>query len=577
MRRLALLSLLAAPLLATSLAAAQSEVGEVSFANSGSAAAQEPFLRGLALLHNFEYPDAAEAFRQAQAIDPGFAMAYWGEAMTYNHPVWAQQDAAAAAAALGRLGATPEARLAKAKTERERDYLRAAEILYGTANHAISSGGPGGSAGSQGSAGAHGHGSSGSAVYQGSTDHHDKDKEARDLLFADAMAALHQRYPEDVDATAFYALALLGTAHQGRDFATYMRSAALLEEVFPTHPRHPGVLHYLIHSYDDPIHAPLGMRAARLYGGVAPNAAHALHMTSHIFIALGLWDDVIAANENATRVGDMHSAARHKPPGSCGHYAIWLHYAYLQERRFDAAERMLDACRKAVAGEVAGSAGSFELDDYLAGSWAQMRLVHAIETGRWDAASAALPPKGGPYAGALFTLAYGEALAAAGGDLPVLRAAAARLRERQKDLLATIEKGRQAIPDDSPHAAIAVQQIEALLSLREGKQDAGIALLRKAAEAESALPLDFGPPAIEKPTFELLGDELLALGRDAEAEAAYQSALARAPGRTRSLQGLLRAQQALRRTEAAERTQALLQRYVHAARAGGGGRGTRHR
>jgi len=566
MRRLALLSLLALPLLSAAAAAAQSEVGEVSFANSGSAAAQAPFLRGLALLHNFEYPDAAEGFRQAQAIDPGFAMAFWGEAMTYNHPVWAQQDAAAAAAALGRLGATPEARLAKAKTERERDYLRAVEVLYGTAGRAGSSGA---TAGPPGSSSAHGpHGSGGSAAYQGSSDHHDKDKEARDLLYADAMAALHQRYPEDVDATAFYALALLGTAHQGRDFATYMRSAALLEEVLPTHPRHPGVLHYLIHSYDDPIHAPLGMRAARLYGGVAPNAAHALHMTSHIFIALGLWDDVIAANENAIRVGDAHLATRHKPPGSCGHYAIWLHYAYLQERRFDAAERMLDACREAVEGEVAGSAGSFELDDYLAGSWAQMRLVHSIETGRWDAAGVAAPPKGGPYAGALFTLAYGEALAAAGGDLPslqALRAAAARLRERQKDLLAAIEQGRQAIPDDSPHAAIAVQQIDALVSLREGKKDAGIALLRKAAEAESALPLDFGPPAIEKPSFELLGDELLALGRDAEAEAAYQSALARAPGRTRSLQGLLRAQQALRQTAAAERTQALLQRYVHAA------------
>jgi hypothetical protein len=572
MRRLALLSLLALPLLSAAPAAAQSEVGEVSFANSGSAAAQEPFLRGLALLHNFEYPDAAEAFRQAQAIDPGFAMAFWGEAMTYNHPVWAQQDAAAAVAALGRLGATPEARLAKAKTERERDYLRAVEVLYGTAGHA---GGSAAAAASQGSASAHGSHGSGSAAYQGSTDHHDKDKEARDFLYADAMAALHQRYPEDVDATAFYALALLGTAHQGRDFATYMRSAALLEEVFPAHPRHPGVLHYLIHSYDDPIHAPLGMRAARLYGGVAPNAAHALHMTSHIFIALGLWDDVIAANENAIRVGDAHLAVRHKPPGSCGHYAIWLHYAYLQERRFDAAERMLDACREAVAGEVAGSAGSFEPDDYLAGSWAQMRLVHSIETGRWDAAGSAVPPRGGPYAGALFTLAYGEALAAAGGELPSLQAlrdAAARLRARQKDLLAAIEQGRQAIPDDSPHAAIAVQQIDALVSFREGKKDAGIALLRKAADAESALPLDFGPPAIEKPSFELLGDELLALGRDAEAEAAYQAALARAPGRTRSLQGLLRAQQALQRTAAAERTQELLRRYVRAAPVG---RGTR--
>src|SRR3954469_25676168 len=173
-------------------ASAQTEVGEVSFANSGSPAAQATFLRGLALLHNFEYEDAAAAFHKAQAIDPDFAMAYWGEAMTHTHPVWMQQNRDAARAALARLGATPEARLAKAKTERERDYLRAVEILYG-----------------------------------------DGTKEERDLRYADAMAALPQRYPDDVDATAFYALARLGTAHQGRDFAFYMKSAALLEEVFP--------------------------------------------------------------------------------------------------------------------------------------------------------------------------------------------------------------------------------------------------------------------------------------------------------------------------------------------------------
>ena len=268
MRQLAFpcrLALLLALLLTTaaSLAArgAASEVGEVAFANSGAAAAQEPFLRGLALLHNFEYPDAAEQFRKAETIDPSFAMAFWGEAMTYTHPVWLQQDLAAARAVLARLGATPEARLAKAPTARERDYLHAVEILYGKGT-----------------------------------------KEERDFLFSDAMASIHQRYPDDVDATAFYALSLLGTAHHGRDFAIYMRSAALLEEVFPTHQHHPGVLHYLIHSYDDPIHAPLGMRAARLYGAVAPNAGHALHMTSHIFVALGLWDDVIAANEQAMRV-----------------------------------------------------------------------------------------------------------------------------------------------------------------------------------------------------------------------------------------------------------------------------------
>ncbi|HEY1416105.1 MAG TPA: hypothetical protein VGF42_09515 [Caulobacteraceae bacterium] len=159
--------------------------GDVSFANSGAAAAQTAFLSGLALLHDFEYERAAEAFRRAEAADPGFAMAYWGEAMTFNHPVWFEQDLVAGRAALAKLGPTPQARAAKAPTQRERDYLAGVEILYGEGT-----------------------------------------KEARDFRYADAMAALHGAYPDDVDATALYALSLLGTCHEGRDFATYMKSAA---------------------------------------------------------------------------------------------------------------------------------------------------------------------------------------------------------------------------------------------------------------------------------------------------------------------------------------------------------------
>ena len=501
-------------------------LGEVSFANSGLAAAQEPFLRGLALLHDFEYEDAAAQFRKAQEIDPGFAMACWGEAMTYNHPVWMQQDAAAARAALGRLGATPEARQARAGTPRERDYLRAVEVLYG-----------------------------------------DGSKEERDFRYSDAMAALSRRYPEDVDATAFYALSLLGTAHQGRDFAIYMRSAALLEAVFPEHRHHPGVLHYLIHSYDDPIHAPLGLRAARLYGGVAPNAAHALHMTSHIFVALGDWDEVIAANENAVRVVNQQRAERGQAPRTCGHYVSWLDYAYLQERRFDLAQQQLEACRRMAMAAVAGSAAagsSRDPDASLAGAFAEMRLFHTIESGHWNGGDPFALSPAAPL-GARFSLAYGEALAAAGGgDLPSLHAAAARLRALQKELLAAIEQDKVTDPGERRRAEIVMHQIDALERIRGGKAEEGIALLRQAAAGEAAMAMEFGPPQIEKPTYELLGDELAALGRHAEARQAYRSALARAPGRTLSLRGLLRAEQALG-DPAAEQTQSQLVRYVSAA------------
>jgi tetratricopeptide (TPR) repeat protein len=296
---------------------------------------------------------------------------------------------------------------------------------------------------------------------------------------------------------------------------------------------------------------------------VAPNAGHALHMTSHIFVALGLWDDVIAANERAMRVVNQHRADQHQGAKNCGHYVTWLHYAFLQEHRFDDAKGQLDACRQTAAAEVSNPApASLDPDNSSVGSYLEMRVVHALETGRWDAADALDVPTG--FAAPRFTQAYGEALIAASGDPAALHAAAGRLRERQKDLLATIEKAKRTNPADRQRAEIAVWQIDALERLREGKKDDGIALLRKAAESENAMPLEFGPPAIEKPTFELLGDELAALGRHAEAEQAYRSALARAPGRTRSLQGLLRAQQALGKTEAAAATQAQLTKYVRA-------------
>ena len=261
-------------LLTGSQASAGGGYGRVDFANSGAPSAQADFLDGLALLHDFEYPAAAAAFRRAEALDPGFAMAYWGEAMTFNHPIWMQQDLKAAQAALNKLASTPAGRRAKAKTDREKEYFDAVEILYGEGK-----------------------------------------KEERDFLYEDAMARLHARYPNDVDATAFYGLSILGTAHAGRDITTYMRAAGVLEEAWINHRDHPGLVHYLIHSYDDPVHAPLGLRAARIYAKIAPDAGHAQHMTSHIFLALGMWQESVQANLAA--VADADRVRRRRRRARC--------------------------------------------------------------------------------------------------------------------------------------------------------------------------------------------------------------------------------------------------------------------
>src|SRR5256884_330290 len=298
---IATFSLVSLGILAPTTYASDQSLGAVSFANSGSPAAQADFLTGLAQLHNFQYPPAAEAFQRAESLDPRFAMAYWGEAMTYNHAVWQQQDLAAARAALAKLGATAESRAAKAETPREKAYLHAVEILFG-----------------------------------------EGDKYDRDRRYALAMEQLHASYPDDVDATCFYALALLGTSHAGRDVPTYMRAAALMEEAFEQNPRHPGAAHYLIHSVDDSVHASLGLRAANAYSKIAPDSPHALHMTSHIFLALGMWDDVVAANEAALGIVKQKIQARNQAasPVGCGHPITWLAYGYLQQGRFADARRL---------------------------------------------------------------------------------------------------------------------------------------------------------------------------------------------------------------------------------------------
>lgn len=221
------------------------ELGTVNFPASGSPEAQPHFEAGLLLLHNFEYEDAAARFRRAREIDPDFAMAYWGEAQTFNHPIWMEQDREAALAVLAAFAPTPRERLARVPTPRERDWLETVEVLYGE--------GP---------------------------------KEERDFRYRDAMRRLAEKYPEDEDARAFYALSLLGTAHGGRDFTIYMKAAAVAQPVLEENPMHPGAAHYVIHAFDDPIHAPLGLPAARAYSGIAPDAGHAQHMTSHIFVAM---------------------------------------------------------------------------------------------------------------------------------------------------------------------------------------------------------------------------------------------------------------------------------------------------
>jgi tetratricopeptide (TPR) repeat protein len=470
------------------------QYGHIVFANSGSPAAQKDFLEGLALLHDFEYQSAAAAFQRAQAADASFAMAYWGEAMTFNHPLWTKQDLNAARAALNKLAPTSTERRAKAKTEREKEYLDTVEILYGT-------------------------------------DMKELTKSQRDFRYMDAMAKLHSQYPDDVDATAFYGLAILGTAHEGRNLVTFMRAAGVLEEAWINHREHPGLLHYLIHSYDDPSHAPLGLRAARLYARVAPDAGHAQHMTSHIFLALGMWQETVDANLAAIAAVERQRKGRGP---RCGHYPTWLGYAYLQLGQMDKAKAALTSCRAALESQaiVDHNDHSMDPDDSLSGSFANMLLRYQIDGGDWSGEMSgwSLPKTAGP--GARLDFAFARTMTAIMQKNNIAaRQALAELEAVALEVKSIETKRADADPTDRVLPDIVLLEARALMAEQENDLASAEKLLRQAVALEETLPIAFGPPTIDKPTHELLGEFLLRRGRKDEARAEFEQALARTPGR----------------------------------------------
>ena len=544
------------------------DLGTIDFPTSGSPAAQPLFIKGVLLMHSFEYDDAREAFVEAQKTDPNFAMAYWGEAMTFNHPVWQRTSPDLAKAALNKLAPTADARRARAATEKEKDWLGAVERLSGNG-----------------------------------------DKLARDLAYADAMKRMLEKYPGDDEVRSFYALALLGTSHGGRDFSIYMRAAALVEQVYAKNPQHPGAAHYLIHAYDDPIHAPLGLRYADAYSKIAPAASHALHMPSHIYVAMGMWDESAAINERSVKAADARRDAKKLDVDARGFHALlWLVYSYTQQGRYEDARGIMAQLEAA-----AQESGSERTRSHLA----LARAAWLIETRKWGEAKAPVMAKGLPKDAAIADLFAIGFAAIRSGNRPAGSAALqamAQLMESAPVNLAPVRPapstggkplppgvkpiapapgpvavpapGTKLPPPPAPnapqapspgheaHAAavglptagssdirvpqVMAQQLEALLLFSEGRREEALVLARQAAVVEAGLPFEFGPPIPVKPVNEQVGEMLMDLRRPKEAMEAFELSLKRNPKRALSLLGLARAARAAKDTATAERAYAEL-------------------
>ncbi|MFU8811728.1 MAG: hypothetical protein ACNA78_02105 [Balneolaceae bacterium] len=512
--RLSLLTLFLV-ILTTTVALAQNDrlLGDVHFPNSGAEEAQEPFIRGLLFLHNFEYRDAAASFREAQAIDPDFAMAYWGEAMTKNQPIWFRQQRDEAVEILNRYASTPGERLRKIPTDRERGYLQALEILFGTVPET-----------------------------------ENLSKEERDFAYRDAMRDLHEAHPDDLEARSFYGLSMLGTAHEGRDFRLYMQAAAVLMPVWEANKKHPGAAHYLIHSFDDPIHAPLGLPMARAYAEIAPAAAHAQHMVSHIFVALGMWEETVVANENASRVEIAREEELGLSTTVCGHNLYWLTYGYVQQGRYTDAEEIINQCYERV-----------QVDRSGRNVWhfAMMRARYIIDTGQWERVSEwtldfeteTSGSIGYFYTNALYHLQKGNMDAAA--------------LEASK-----LNGAESAYSQD--HLAVMQTQLQGLIAIHRGQTSEGMRLLERAVEMELNLPLDYGPPAVLKPSLEMVASVHMQQQRWSEAAGLLHRQLELAPKRIQALQLLAETMEQIGETEEAQQLRRQIQEIQLPARATSG-------
>ena len=471
------------------------KLGQVHFPTSCKPKVQKAFERGVALLHSFAYREAAKAFTDVAAKDPGCAMAQWGVAMSHFHIIWG--PAPEAEFATGREAAR-KAWTTGSPTRREKSYIAAI-----------------------------------GAFYKGDTTPHP----ARVAAFEEAMAEVSSQNPDDREAAIFHALAILGVAYNSppdKSYARQKQAAEILNRLLPLEPEHPGIAHYMIHSFDYPELAELALPAARAYAKIAPSAPHALHMPSHIFTRLGMWQESIDSNIASEQTAEAWIAKSH--PGATAFDALhamdYLEYAYLQIGRDDKAREVVDRAAKAT---------SFDSPELAAGyALAAIPARYALERRAWTEAAAlqvkpaTYPWDKYPYAEAIvhFARAVGAARA---GDLETAGQAAAKLAAIKASL-----DGRKGF-DWATQVEVQRRAAAGWIARAQKQDDKAIELLRSAADLEDTSDKHPVSPGSILPAREQLADLLAELGRPADALAEYETSLKSAPRRLNSFDGAARA------------------------------------
>jgi len=475
------------------------KLGRVSFPVSCNAKAQSRFNHALAWLHSFEYEEAEKVFAEVTAADPRCAMGYWGIAMSNYHPIWAPPNAAELQKGWD---AVEKAKSVGARTRRERDYIAALEVFY--------------------------------------KDSDKLDHRTRALAYSEAMGRLHARYSADREAGVFYALTLIAKGMMAGDksYLNEKKAARILNRVLAREPQHPGVTHYLIHSYDYPALAHLALPAARNYAKIAPASAHARHMPSHIFTRMGFWQEAIGSNLDAKAAAEAY-AVRNRMPGAWDeqlHAMDYLAYAYLQAGQDRQARRVLDELEKIRRVDPP----SFK----VAYAFTAIPARYALERRRWDEAAGLPLHPGGMEAFPWQQFRWAEAhihFARAVGAARTGNTAAAR---QEVENLANIRQALAEVKggyDWAKQVEIKRQVAAAWLAHAEGRHEESLRLLRAAAEADDATEKHPVTPGAILPAREQLGELLLELKQPAAALREFETSLRSAPNRFNGLYGAARA------------------------------------
>jgi len=478
------------------------QLGKVYFPTSCNPAVEAQFSRALALLHSFWAKDAIAGFNEVLKQDPSCAIAYWGIAMSHQqNPLTAQQPASQATQ--DALAGLEKARAIGARTQRERDYLAAIELIYKDAEKT--------------------------------------DFRNRRLAYEKAMEALAQRYPDDPEASTFYALALqMTTLLTDKTYSNQLKSAAILERLAKGQPEHPGIVHYLVHAYDYPAIAERGLPAARLYAKIAPNHPHALHMSSHIYTRLGMWQDSIDSNRRSV------AAARAEGNGQEQAHAMdYLVHAHLQLGQEAEAKRVVSEIPSIIGINPAIFIGPY--------GTSAMPARYALERRAWAEAANLQPgPSRFPFTEAITHFARGLGYART-GDPAAAENEASRLMILQKAL------ADQNNTYWSSQVEVQALAVTGWIALARGNRDEALKFMRGAADLEDSMEKHIVTPSPVVPARELLADMLLEVGQPAEALKAFESSAQRDPNRFRGMYG---AAQAAERSGAREKARMYYSKLV---------------